>query len=186
MSRARRPRIGNAFLTAVAAGLTLLLVAGCTSAAPAGSADGPSPESTPAGPAVATMSASTASPDVSPSPSTGSSDSEESEDITGIWDGIWTNDEQWGGATGGFTLTAEQDEQEFSGTIDVTGPTCVRHGTASGTVVDDLVTMGWVAARVRDVVFVGTIDEDVMEGTWTAIACDLDLEISGTWSATRR
>ena len=107
--------------------------------------------------------------------------------IAGTWVGIWQNAEEWGGATGGFTLKVVQKGSTFTGTTDVTGPTCVRHGTVSGTVSKDgHISMGWVAARVRDVIFEGELKGDSMAGTWTAIACDLDLHIDGSWSAQRQ
>ena len=106
--------------------------------------------------------------------------------ITGTWDGIWQNDEKWGGATGGFTLKVVQKGAPFTGTTDVTGPTCVRHGKVTGTVTNGHISMGWVAAGVRDVAFEGTVSGGTMAGTWTAIACNTDLEINGSWSATKR
>jgi hypothetical protein len=106
--------------------------------------------------------------------------------ITGTWDGTWQNDAQWGGTTGGFTLTVVQKGTAVTGTTDVTGPTCIRHGTVTGTVVKDHVSMGWVAAGIRDVAYEGTLTGNAMSGTWTAIACGLDQQITGTWSATRR
>lgn len=108
--------------------------------------------------------------------------------ITGTWVGIWQNAEEWGGATGGFTLKVVQKGTSFSGTVDVTGPTCVRHGTVTGTVSKEgNVSMGWVAAGVRDVQFDGTLKGDAMSGTWTAISCaPQSISIWGDWSAQRQ
>ena len=106
--------------------------------------------------------------------------------ITGTWDGVWQNAERWGGATGGFTLKVVQKGAAFAGTTDVTGPTCVRHGKVTGTVSGSHISMGWVAAGVRDVEFEGTISGKTMSGTWSAFACDpADLKIDGSWSATK-
>ena len=104
--------------------------------------------------------------------------------MAGTWNGVWQNDPQWGSANGGFTLKVTQDTgTAFSGTVDVTGPTCVRHGTASGTVSGNHISMGWVATGIRDVEYEGTISGASMSGTWTAIACGTETKISGTWSA---
>ena len=105
--------------------------------------------------------------------------------ITGTWEGVWQNSERWGGATGGFTMKAVQKGAAFTGTTDVTGPTCVRHGKVNGTVVKGHISMGWLAAGVRDVQFEGTVSGRTMSGTWTAIACNSDLAIDGSWSATK-
>jgi hypothetical protein len=104
--------------------------------------------------------------------------------ITGSWTGVWQNDPQWGDAHGGFTIAVVQHGGSFDGTIDVTGPTCVGHGTVSGTVAGRDVTMGLVIGG-RDVDYVGTLDGNEMSGTWTTIACGTTQEISGTWSAQR-
>jgi hypothetical protein len=104
--------------------------------------------------------------------------------LTGSWTGIWQNAPEWGGATGGFTLTIVQKGSSFSGTTEVTGPTCVRHGTVTGTVAGGKVQMGWVAAE-RTVTFDGTVKGRTMSGTWSAIACKPAIQISGTWSATK-
>lgn len=106
--------------------------------------------------------------------------------ITGTWAGLWQNDEQWGDAAGGFTLMVVQHGSTFDGTINVTGPTCIRQGTVSGTLTGSAISMGVVAATVRDVNYTGTLSGDGMSGTWTAIACNVETEISGSWSAQRR
>jgi len=74
----------------------------------------------------------------------------------------------------------------INGTIDVSGPTCVRLATVGGTVLDDHVSMGIVAAGIRDVAFEGTLAGSSLAGTWTMTACGLTQATSGTWSATRR
>lgn len=104
--------------------------------------------------------------------------------ITGSWTGAWHNDPQWGDAHGGFVIDVVQHGGAFDGTIDVTGPTCVGHGTVSGTVTGRDVTMGLVIGG-RDVNYVGTLDGGAMSGTWTTIACGTTQQISGTWSAQR-
>jgi hypothetical protein len=108
--------------------------------------------------------------------------------ITGTWLGTWENAPEWGGANGGFTLKVVQKGTSFSGTVDVSGPTCVRHGTVTGTVSKDGdVSMGWVATGVRDVQFEGTLRGDSMGGTWSAISCaPQSISIWGTWSAQRQ
>jgi hypothetical protein len=118
-------------------------------------------------------------PPASPSPNP-------SDGITGTWDGLWQNDQQWGGAAGGFTMVVVQKGKAFSGTIDVTGPTCVRSGTVAGTVENGRISMGWVAAGIRDVAFEGTLTGSTMAGTWTMTACGVEQSISGTWSAARQ
>ena len=106
--------------------------------------------------------------------------------ITGTWEGVWQNSPEWGGATGGFTMTAVQKGAAFTGTTDVTGPTCVRHGKVTGTVTKNHLSMGWLAAGVRDVQFEGTVSGKTMSGTWSAYACKpKDLLIEGSWSATK-
>jgi hypothetical protein len=110
--------------------------------------------------------------------------------IAGTWTGTWQNDN--GLATGGFTLVLTQKGKTFSGTIDVTGPTCVGHGTVQGTVDGKSVNWGTVGAE-RDVDFTGTFSDDSMSGTWAAIACgppygpaNVIINLTGTWQATRQ
>jgi hypothetical protein len=122
----------------------------------------------------------------SPSPtSPGSPKPAAGDGITGTWDGVWQNDPQWGDAHGGFRMTVTQDGISFEGPIDVTGPTCIRHGLSRGTVTGSHVSMGWIATGIRDVAFEGTLAGATMSGTWTATACKANVDISGTWSAQR-
>ncbi len=124
-----------------------------------------------------------ASPAATPAPT--ASPASAGDGITGTWTGVWQNDPHWGKATGGFTMTITQHGTDFDGPIDVTGPTCLRHGTSKGTVIGDHVSMGWIATGARDVHFDGVVHGGQMSGTWTAIACTADIEISGSWSAQR-
>ena len=105
--------------------------------------------------------------------------------LTGTWVGTWMNDPEWGGANGGFTLQMVQKGSKISGTIDLTGPTCNRHGTIDGTLSGKEITFGLVSTT-RDTTFSGTVSGNSMSGTWGATACDVDLQISGTWAATKQ
>jgi hypothetical protein len=82
-------------------------------------------------------------------------------------------------------MSITQTDGTFAGTIDVTGPTCIRHGTVTGTVNGSAINFGYVATGVRDIDYVGTVEGDQMSGTWTAEACELTVQIDGTWEATR-
>jgi hypothetical protein len=163
------------------------ILAGCSVAAP-----GPTPTPTPSPRATASEEPDVDTPDESePAPSdvpsttpSQQAPSEGPEGVTGSWTGAWHNDPEWGTAHGGFTITVVQHGGAFDGTIDVTGPTCVGHGTVSGTVTGRAVTMGLVIGG-RNVDYLGTLDGNAMSGTWTTIACGTTQQISGTWSAQR-
>jgi len=110
--------------------------------------------------------------------------------IAGTWLGSWTNDNGLG--SGGFVLVATQKGKAFSGTIEVSGPTCVRQGTVQGLIDGTNVSWGVVAAE-RDVDFEGTLTGDSMSGAWSAIACgppdrpaNVVVTVTGTWEATRQ
>jgi len=109
--------------------------------------------------------------------------------LTGTWDGTWVNDLIFGDppATGGFTQHLTQKGKTFSGTVEVTGPTCVTGGTVSGTITGKNLQMGWVTNAERDVNFVGTIGGTTMSGTYSAISCGTtDFIVTGSWTATKR
>ena len=164
----------------VAASLGVVTPTGTPSIAPTGAASSPTEA-----PDVDTPDedAGSASPDATPSPS--SAPPAASGSIAGTWTGSWRNDPQWGDAHGGFALDLTQDGSDFSGSIDVSGPTCVRHGTTSGTLHGSHISFGIVAAGVRNVDFEGTLSGDAMSGTWTMIACGVSQTISGSWGAER-
>jgi hypothetical protein len=110
--------------------------------------------------------------------------------IAGTWQGIWANDN--GRASGGFTLVATQKGKTFSGTIEVSGPTCVRQGTVQGTIDGTKVSWGVVGAE-RDVDFEGTLAGDSMSGAWSAMSCgppygpaNVVVTVTGAWEATRQ
>lgn len=105
--------------------------------------------------------------------------------MTGTWQGTWQNGPNWGSANGGFTMQLTQAGETFKGTIDVTGPTCIRHGTVSGTVNGSAISFGFVATGVRDIKYDGTVNGDTMSGTWTAEACEVTVQIDGSWAAAR-
>lgn len=105
--------------------------------------------------------------------------------MTGTWAGTWQNAPKWGSANGGFTMQITQAGATFTGTIDVTGPTCIRRGTVTGTVSGSSISFGFVGTGVRDVKYDGTVDGDKMAGTWTVEACDVNVQIDGNWSASR-
>jgi hypothetical protein len=105
--------------------------------------------------------------------------------MTGTWVGTWANDPAFGNANGGFTMKAVQKGNTFTGTTDVTGPTCVRHGTVTGTINGGTITFGSVAAA-RTVNFTGTLNGTSISGTWDAIACGLTITVTGTWQATKQ
>jgi hypothetical protein len=110
--------------------------------------------------------------------------------IAGTWQGTWANDN--GRASGGFVLVATQKGKTFSGTIEVSGPTCVRQGTVQGSIDGTNVSWGVVGAE-RDIDFVGTLAGDSMSGGWSAIACgppygpaNVTITVTGVWEATRQ
>ena len=108
--------------------------------------------------------------------------------IGGTWTGTWTNSPDFGTppASGGFTMTLTQSGSSFSGTVDVTGPTCVRHGTVNGTIAGANVQFGWITDVARPVKFEGSLGKSQMSGTWSAIACEpVSIPIYGSWDATR-
>ena len=161
------------------------LISACGTAVPAGSSS-PTPTASASAlvpapsPSEPPLSAST-SPSTAPSapPSTAG------EGVTGTWLGTWQNGPNWGTANGGFTMQITQAGKTFLGTIDVTGPTCIRHGTVSGTVNGSSISFGFVATGVRDIQYDGTVNGDQMSGTWTAEACDVTVQIDGSWAASR-
>jgi hypothetical protein len=108
--------------------------------------------------------------------------------VSGTWTGTWTNSPDFGtpAANGGFTMTVRQKGATFTGTVSVTGPTCVRTGTVNGTVTAGNVQFGWVTEVARPVQFEGTFSKNAMSGTWNAIACEpANIPIYGSWDAVR-
>ena len=109
--------------------------------------------------------------------------------MTGTWDGTWVNDIIYRDppATGAFTEHLTQKGKTFSGTVEVSGETCVTGGTINGTITGKNIQMGWVTDAERDVNFVGTLAGRSMSGTYSAIACGTtDFVVTGSWTATKR
>ena len=92
-------------------------------------------------------------------------------DLTGSWTGTWTNSPDFGSTTGGFTMKLSQTGSTFSGTVSVTGPTCVRNGKVNGTVTGGNLQFGWITDVARPVQFTGTISGASMSGTWSTVTC---------------
>jgi hypothetical protein len=115
------------------------------------------------------------------------SPTEEAGALTGTWLGTWQNGPSFGDppAQGGFTLTLEQQGGDVFGAGEVTGATCIRHVTVSGSVQGSTVELSLSGAR--DVAtFSATLEGDSMSGTWSSIACGTtDTEVYGTWQAER-
>ena len=106
--------------------------------------------------------------------------------MTGTWAGTWQNEPNWGTANGGSTMKLIQAGTYVRRQTDVTEPTCIRHGTVSGTVNGSSISFGFVATGVRDIKYDGTISGDQMSGTWTAEACEVTVQIDGSWAASRK
>jgi hypothetical protein len=120
----------------------------------------------------------------SPSPSPSPTDV----GVTGTWAGTWQNDN--GAADGGAVFTIVQQGTSISGTTQVSGETCVRHGVMTGSVHGNRITAHIEA--IRDLDLEGTIDGDSMAGTWSGINCGppfappgVHVVVTGTWEATR-
>ena len=104
------------------------------------------------------------------------------------WHGRWLNDN--GLALGEGTMTFVQKGQQITGTADVTGNTCVRHGTISGTIAGSTVHI--VLSSERVVTMDGQISGNNMSGTWSAPSCgppygpaNITVTVTGTWQATK-
>ena len=111
-----------------------------------------------------------------------------SKGVTGTWEGTWINSPDFGTpqATGGFTMTLTQKGTSFTGTVSVTGPTCVRDGTVNGTVTGGNVQFGWITDVARPVQFTGSVGANTMSGTYSAISCPpLAILVYGDWTAQR-
>jgi hypothetical protein len=80
-----------------------------------------------------------------------------------------------------------QKGSTITGSVDVTGETCVRQGTVNGTVAKGNVEFGWVSDAASDVHFEGTVTGSTMSGTYSAIACGTtDFIVTGTWQAQKQ
>jgi hypothetical protein len=105
--------------------------------------------------------------------------------ITGTWDG--SAEVSGYRVVNDFTLKVVQKGATFSGTTDLTGPNCVHQAGVTGTVSGSDISMRWAAAGLQPVELEGTLSGNSMSGTFTAISCPPgNLNIDGTWSATRR
>jgi hypothetical protein len=84
-------------------------------------------------------------------------------------------------------MTLVQKGGKLTGTVDVDGPTCVRSGTVDGTVKATGLEFGWVFGDYN-VAFEGTVSGPHMTGTYSAIACppNQDITVFGDWEATKR
>ena len=87
-----------------------------------------------------------------------------------------------------FTWDLVQKGNTITGTGEVSGPTCVRHQTITGTVTGSHIHL--VEQGERDITVDGTVKGKTMAGTWTAISCgppfsSPNTPIDGTWEATR-
>jgi hypothetical protein len=110
--------------------------------------------------------------------------------MNGTWEGTWVNDN--GLANGAYTLVIKQKRKTdpFSGTIQVSGKTCVRDGNIQGTLSGQKVTWGVVNAE-RPIDFSGTLGGKSMSGSWSSIACGPPYgpatggpyPVTGTWQA---
>jgi hypothetical protein len=108
--------------------------------------------------------------------------------VTGSWAGQWFNDN--GLAVGAGTMTIVQKGRQITGTGDVTGKTCVRHVTISGTVTGAAIHL--VVQGERSLTMDGTISGTTMSGTFVAISCgppygpaNISVTVTGTWRATK-
>jgi hypothetical protein len=84
-------------------------------------------------------------------------------------------------------MVITQNGTAFSGTIQVTGNTCVRHGTVKGTASPTRVHFGAISAE-RPIHFAGRIKGPSMSGRWSAIACVSaggTTTVTGTWHASK-
>jgi hypothetical protein len=110
--------------------------------------------------------------------------------MNGTWEGTWVNDN--GLANGAYTLVIKQKRKTdpFSGTIQVSGKTCIRNGNIQGTLSGQKVAWGIVNAE-RPIDFTGTLSGKSMSGSWSSIACGPPYgpatggpyPVAGTWQA---
>jgi hypothetical protein len=157
-----------------------LLVAACNGT-PVATAPTPTPASTavPAPTATAAVVA-TAAPTASPSNAPSASSS-----IAGAWNGTWSS-QKYPGLTGHFALTFVQQGSALSGTISITGSSCISGATLTGQLTGTQITFG-VVQGAETVAYSGTWSGASMSGTWTIThgsggACTTD---NGDWTATR-
>lgn len=105
--------------------------------------------------------------------------------ITGTWNGVWSSD-QYAGLTGGFSLTFVQRGSSLSGTIVISGSSCISGATISGQLSGSRITFGAVKGA-ETVAYEGTWSGTAMSGTWAVTQasggeCTMD---SGSWQASR-
>jgi hypothetical protein len=108
--------------------------------------------------------------------------------LSGTWTGAWVNDN--GLAVGEGTLTLAQQGQRVTGSARVTGKTCVRQATVTGTVAGSTVHL--VVAGARVVTMDGRLSGSTMSGSWSAPSCgppygpkNVTVTVTGTWHAAR-
>jgi hypothetical protein len=108
--------------------------------------------------------------------------------VTGNWAGEWFNDN--GLAVGNGTMKLVQKGQQVSGSGSVTGKTCVRQVTITGTVSGAAIHL--VVHGQRDLTMDGRISGDTMSGTFAAISCgppygpaNISVTVTGTWRAAK-
>ncbi|HEX6871291.1 MAG TPA: hypothetical protein VF163_09365, partial [Micromonosporaceae bacterium] len=108
--------------------------------------------------------------------------------LAGTWTGAWWNNN--GLALGEGTLTLAQQGSKVTGTATVSGKTCVRRGTITGSVSGSTVQLVLHAERI--VTMQGRLDGRVMSGDFSALSCgppygpaNVTVEVTGTWRATK-
>jgi hypothetical protein len=108
--------------------------------------------------------------------------------VAGTWNGTWINSPDFGKpqATGNFSVTFTVNGTTLTGVSTVSGKTCVKGGTSTGTVVGNNISFGFLSDPTRPVQFEGAINGNTMSGTWSATACPpLAIQVYGTWEATK-
>jgi hypothetical protein len=158
-----------------------LLVAACNGA-PVATAPTPTPGASTgvSGPSATAVVVATAAATASPSTAPSAPAS-----IAGAWRGTWSS-QKYPGLTGHFALTFVQQGSALSGTISITGSSCISGATLTGQLTGTQITFG-VVQGAETVAYSGTWSGASMSGTWTIThgsggACTTD---NGDWSATR-
>ena len=141
---------------AALAGLTVVLLAGCSAST---TTDTPTPTTT-----------QTAQPTPTPIPTPTATPAPAAVDLSGSWSGTYS-----GPFTGTFTLTWSQSGSSLDGTIHLSSPADTLH--INGTVTGSAIGFGAVGV----VTYSGTVSGSTMSGSYIDVANGQ----SGSWSASK-
>ena len=102
------------------------------------------------------------------------------ENAGNFWLGTWASIKTE--KTGNFNVLLQQDGDNISGNVKISGSNLTKGGDISGTIKGDKLEFGFVKDKKGELKYLGTISDNIMSGTW-----DLPvIKDHGTWQAMKK